>query len=478
MVFVHQDFKDEIKNTMRPDLLEKFRLKDIDDLPNETIIQRLRDIYEEHNSPVSTYRIVSDSWHDSYVSTLLEQIKSIDDQFFWTDNWLFRWTWLVDTINNSFEAESNEDELFKPGKVVRVCSSDKLRNLNLSWLRDYIGKHYQVVGYDSNCITDESIVINDFPNSSYWHSITRKKVYVKDWFGNYYRGPQVVFVPTSIKDLEAFEKQKMLDQIIDQIRDSQKYEIEWLSAEYQDKLRDFFETSKKLEEKLSTDIKTQAERIMDMQMHTKEILERNTQIANVTYVAKKELCVDTVPLFHEALPIGRYNIKLDLNSRRLKIYNIDIASTETYQHPHIQRNGDCCLGEWMNPLRESYSKWDYVTLIGWIISYLEHLNERSVFISMDERQRDNYKKFKYSIDKKTKKPKEESIKWEAPMTIVIDEAIATDQTLTYNRTDWQRIASSISGDTWVSLELEERIQQLEQAIEEHNQTQEQADNTF
>jgi hypothetical protein len=26
---------------------------------------------------------------------------------------------------------------------------------------------------------------------------------------------------------------------------------------------------------------------------------------------------------------------------------------------------------------------------------------------MDERQRDNYKKFKYSIDKKTNKPKEE-----------------------------------------------------------------------
>jgi hypothetical protein len=61
MVFVHQDFKDEIKNTMRPDLLEKFRLKDIDDLPNETIIQRFRDIYEENNSPISTYRIASDS---------------------------------------------------------------------------------------------------------------------------------------------------------------------------------------------------------------------------------------------------------------------------------------------------------------------------------------------------------------------------------------------------------------------------------
>lgn len=475
MVFVHQDFKDEIKNNMRPDLLEKFRLKDIDDLPNETIIQRFRDIYEENNSPISTYRIVSDSWHEWYVWTLLEQIKSIDDQFFWTDNWLFRWTWLVDTINNSFEAESNEDELFKPGKVVRVCSADKLRNLNLTWLRDYIGKHYQVVGYDSNCITDESIVINDFPNSSYWHSIIRKKVYVKDWFGNYYRGPQVVFVPTSIKDLEAFEKQKMLDQIIDQIRDSQKYEIEWLSAEYQNKLRDFFETSKKLEEKLSTDIKTQAERIMDMQMHTKEILERNTQIANVTYVARKELSVDTVPLFHEALPIGRYNIKLDLNSRRLRIYNIDIASTETYQHPHIQRNGDCCLGEWMNPLRESYSKWDYVTLIGWIISYLEHLNERSVFISMDERQRDNYKKFKYSIDKKTNKPKEEP----KPETEVIS----------LNENDLIDLSVPqpdvvLTTDGWVSgyidpiTELTERIEQLEQTSAIIADASEERDNTF
>lgn len=467
MVFVHQDFKDEIKNTMRPDLLEKFRLKDIDDLPNETIIQRLRDIYEEHNSPVSTYRIVSDSWHDSYVWNLLEQIKSIDDQFFWTDNWLFRWTWLVDTINNSFEAESNEDELFKPGKVVRVCSADKLRNLNLSWLRDYIGKHYQVVGYDSNCITDESIVINDFPNTGYWHSIIRKKVYVKDWFGNYYRGPQVVFVPTSIKDLEAFEKQKMLDQIIDQIRDSQKYEIEWLSVEYQDKLRDFFETSKKLEEKLSTDIKTQAERIMDMQMHTKEILERNTQIANVTYVARKELSVDTVPLFHEALPIGRYNIKLDLNSRRLKIYNIDIASTETYQHPHIQRNGDCCLGEWMNPLRESYSKWDYVTLIGWIISYLEHLNERSVFISMDERQRDNYKKFKYSIDKKTNKPKKEP----KPETEVISLNENDLIDLSVPQPDMVLTIDPI-------IELTERIEQLEQTSAIITDASEERDNTF
>ena len=397
MVFIHQAFKDEIKTLMRPDLQVKFNLKNVDDLPNETIIQRFKSIYESDNAAINMHKLRSDNWADKFIFSILDDLKSIDDQFLWTSEWLFRWTWLIDQMNTTFEAENNENELFKPGKVCRVCSADKLRNLNLSNLRDYIGKHYEVIGYQSTCIANADAYINDL-SGNFWPT-SRKKVYVKDWFGNYYRIPQVILVKTSIKDLVKHERQRMLERIIDQIRDSAKYDIELLTDVYQDSLRTFMEASKKLEEKLSEDVTTQAERILDIQIHTKEVLERNIQVANVIYVAWKELIVDTVPLFHESIPIGRYQIKLNLQSWNLRVFNLDIASTETYQHPHIQKNGDCCLWEWMNPLRESYSKCDYVTFVGWIISYLEHLNERSVYISMDEWQHDHYNRFKYSIEK-------------------------------------------------------------------------------
>jgi hypothetical protein len=132
-------------------------------------------------------------------------------------------------------------------------------------------------------------------------------------------------------------------------------------------------------------------------MNLKKILEKNTQIADIEYEFWQKLTVITTPLFIDTLPIGKYKIIIDLNSRALRIYNLDISDEYTYQHPHIQARWQCCLGERVNPLRESYAKSDYVTLIWWIISYLESLNPNSVFTSMDSRQQHHYSKFKYSL---------------------------------------------------------------------------------
>ena len=84
MVFVHDYFKEELKN-LRPDLQTKFELKDIDTIPNEKIIQRLQKAFNDENY-LRQKRLVNDTGNDFFASLILQQVKSIDDQFIWTEN--------------------------------------------------------------------------------------------------------------------------------------------------------------------------------------------------------------------------------------------------------------------------------------------------------------------------------------------------------------------------------------------------------
>jgi len=420
MVFVHDYFKEELKN-LRPDLQTKFELKDIDTIPNEKIIQRLQKAFNDENY-LRQKRLVNDTGNDFFVSLILQQVKSIDDQFIWTENWLFRWTWLTEMLNDC-EQESTEAELFKVWKICRVAAIEKLRNLALNTtMSQYVGKHFEIIGYSTDLLLPNTISIGQGNNGL---RDRYKRVYCKDWFGLDFSIPQVALVPTSIKDLKWHEEKLQLEKIVAQLQDSSKYEIAEVTTKYQTTLRDFMEQSTLLEEKLCKDYVTEAKKILEIQLHTKEILEKNAQITNVNYLMGKSLIVETVPLFIENTPIGRFRMEINLIEWRLRIYNIDINNTSVYQHPHIQYGGECCLGDRVNPLRESYSKKDYVTLVWWIISYLEHINPRSVFINMESFQESHYKLFKYSLEWRQAVKTEESITLdpETPTLVIADEAV-------------------------------------------------------
>jgi hypothetical protein len=96
--------------------------------------------------------------------------------------------------------------------------------------------------------------------------------------------PQAILVPTTIKDLKEHETAEMLEKIKDQLRDSAKYDIDRLSLEYQSKLREFMNASALLEEKLSGNIDEEANRILDIQLNMKSLIEKNQQVAMCEYI--------------------------------------------------------------------------------------------------------------------------------------------------------------------------------------------------
>ena len=400
-MFIHQAFRDELKR-IRPDLQTKFGLTDVDALPDETLITKLLEIFTNNNYPTSQRRIASDTWNDYYIYLILQDLKSIDDEFMWNSNWLFRRNGLVDLIN-TIEEEINEAILFKVGKVCRVCANDKLRMLNLSNLRDYIWRHFEVIGYEKEAFTMDP---NEMINSLYV-SWRYRKVYCKDWFDNKYVMPQCILVPTSIKDLKIHEEKIQLEKILYRLNDTAKYDLEVLTEDYSDKLRIFMDSSKKLQQKMTRDFTVEAHNILDIQLHLKDKLMKNKQITLISYVIGKELNFETVPLRctdpevpTTHYPVGRYKVWINLATRDLKIHNIDIGTNNEYQHPHIQGNGICCLWARVNPMRESYSKQDRVTLAWGIIAYIEHLNPSSVYRSMGEFQNKRSKIFQYQVDQK------------------------------------------------------------------------------
>lgn len=426
MVFIHQNFKDDLK-TLRPDLQTKFTFKvdEIDDLPNEKIIEKLKEIFT-HDSDVynglSSRRLTSDSWQDYPITSILNNVVSIDDSFIRMKEWLFRRTGLTDLIN-TIEQESTEAELFKPWKVCRVCASDKLRTLGVTWLREYIWRHYKIITYNKDelpeWIIDSLIAIGS--------DRRHKRVYVQDAYDNWYSIHQCVLVPTSIKDLFAHERKNLLEKIIYDLQDNAKYKIDELSSIYSEKLREFMEISKSLEQHMVSDFTEEAERILAIQMDVKNVLIKNEQITDVKYILGTELIVETVPLFcwDAKLPIGRYKITIPLKEWNPIAINLDIWRGNWYQHPHVQSNWLCCLGEYVSPMRESYNKQDFITLVGFFIEFLESLNDRSVFQSMTTRQDTHYKKFIQYLDKQPKVSKAKA-NGETPNIIIIDDPDITD----------------------------------------------------
>jgi hypothetical protein len=142
-------------------------------------------------------------------------------------------------------------------------------------------------------------------------------------------------VATTIKNLEEHEKEKILCDIISSLEDAAKYDTERLTSRYQESLRDFMEDSRLLYEKLGENFRTEAEKIYEIQMNMKNILENNEQITKVDYEPGTRLTIITKPMWHEKYPLGKYRIDINLARWGLKIFNIDIDDARTYQHPHI-----------------------------------------------------------------------------------------------------------------------------------------------
>ena len=438
---IHQRFKDHLKELIQ-EISAKVGLTDIDNIPNEDIIAKLYDIYMEPSFIHPTterwqllmYTQLQSEEGEYHLATAvfkLENIKAICDTYIWYGKErpsLISWSWFVNNINARAHIQTEEEELFKTGKVIKVWAVQKLRGAGFlqshedDYMKGYIGCHYKVLGYNKDWFTLPDEVATNI-RDVYIGRQRHKKVYLEDAYGNVYAFPQSALIPTTTKDLVVFQKELAIRTIIDRLENTAKFDIERLSKEYQSSLRKFMVSSKVLHEKISWNFTEEAERIYEIQINMKDVLENNVQIQKVIYEPSERLIIETRPLWNSGKPIGKYSIDISLRSWGLKILNIDIWGTHEHQHPHINRVWAPCLWQWVNPLREAHSNSDYITLVAGIISYLEDLNPDSVFIWMGEFQSKNRSKFKYQVDA-AKEEKEKAATKEVPV-ITTEEVIET-----------------------------------------------------
>lgn len=112
----------------------------------------------------------------------------------------------------------------------------------------------------------------------------KKDVYVADPNDNIYVFPQVVLMPTTIKDLKAKYREEVLAEIIDRLKDTAKYSTTEVTEDYQSALRDFMEASKVLHERMAVNLEDEARKILELQENMLKILKQNVQIADVKYI--------------------------------------------------------------------------------------------------------------------------------------------------------------------------------------------------
>lgn len=403
-MFIHPKFKEELKK-IHPQILEMVSLQDIDNIPNEEIITKLKDLMVKDS--LQYHMITTEGADREYLHDIIGHLKTIDDEYFWPDiekrnahreansnrpeGLLTKRTWFAAIVNSLITIPNGEPEVFAIWKIVRVCSGHKLKNLNLyRTFLNYMKKYYKVEAYASKPERNQ-VTIFDFSTSRF------KPVWCSDVYWNIYCFPQAILLPTSVKDLVAKDKEIAIEKIKENLLNNKKFQLEQLTTTYQTTLRDFMESSKKLYQKQIENVDDEANRLYDISLNMKEYLLKNKQIDSVNYIPGTLLEVYTQPLWCDGKPIGKYMLSINLCLYEVKAFNLDIANVSTAQHPHVNSWWKCCLGDYANGLQEAYKQWDYVTLVNWLIEFLENIYDRSVFVGMDVFQKNHGAKFKYQL---------------------------------------------------------------------------------
>ena len=81
--------------------------------------------------------------------------------------------------------------------------------------------------------------------------------------------------------------------------------------------------------------------------------------------------------------MGRFKIDIftDGSDSGVKIFNLT-KPQNGFQHPHIQKNGTCCLGNISDGVVKLLADYQYVILAQLLISYLQTYNSESAYVRL------------------------------------------------------------------------------------------------
>lgn len=384
---ISQKFKDYLQ-WIHQILKEKYKLTNINEITNKEILDWLRCIIDaEHLNR----QYVSIWWENSWLSEILnsDQVTAIDNEYIRTHNGIYYWDGIVEVINNEAEvyAKSIEKEEEIPiGTICKVVWIRKIVQLGLASHKILVWKYFRV------CDQSENIEI-----SLTYKSMRYNNIIVEDINGNRFSMPQYILKPTKEKDFDSVVWKVFYNDILQEIIDKKKNDIQSLTSIYSEKLRQFMDASKLLHDACVLDVEEEAKKQVEYKINFIKDIKQNKQVSSIRIVTDDFIEFDTEPIFSDCwnLPIGKYKAFINLKTWEVRIKNLDINSDREYQHPHISDNGTCCLWDFVNPLRKAFDERDYVTLIAWLISFLESLYEDSVYITMEDFQSKRRKKFEY-----------------------------------------------------------------------------------
>jgi len=380
---------DSFKNALKQ-IKDVNWIENIDSIPNEDIIQKIMDTID--TPPRLQKNFISLTGHTYDIYHILENILAIDDEFLWTkDIWLFYWEWLIDMFWNNISIKLTNDypEKFTVWAICKTKSLKAMNQMELSSWHKFYGKCFIIKWYD----------LSEYNKAIYFNTKNTKCVLVEDINWNLELIPQDVLQLTREKDLKKIEWKRLYKYNLEVIKDKSKQNKTIAAANYAAKLKEFMDASANLKLILAEKFEEMAAKMTDMSIMFINEIKKNKQIENITYIENEKIVVDTIPIFSDAgwKPMGRYRMTIMLDSWNIRGMNLDINNNDYDQHPHINARGECCLWDFIDPLRIAWDNKDYVTLIGWLISFLESLYEDSVYISMQDFQNYHKDKFKCSI---------------------------------------------------------------------------------
>jgi len=325
------------------------------------------------------------------VIDVLQCVKAIDETTIRSKHWVFEYATLMKWLSNKWE-QAIEEQKYNIWDTVKIINSKYKKYSGIFSMLSYGDDVYYVIEW----------------------TIERKPQSLLSYTCRSLLADNVTVVPQCILWIarwgispDSIKRWQIEWRIRKEILETRKTDTAKLSEIYSLRLRDFMESSKKLAIAMEADIDALVEKRVQMFLNTKKFIKQSHQVEDVEMLQTK-IKVKTKVLYCEWKATGNYMIDIWTDSFGIKVENLCVNDLSNYQHPHVNSRWEVCFWDRLNPLKKAYETSDFVTIAFMMIEFLEHLNDDSRYIKLDEFCED----YKEKIDKTIKEEKKEEAKSE------------------------------------------------------------------
>ncbi len=326
---------------------------------NDTIINDLLKLFQEESLTLCSLAV--EWWEDIYVKDI-KDIVGIDRTYLRTSTGLIYYRDFFATI---LKERETFDQPFSIDSIVEVIWPMLQRRKGVWGYEGTAGRRLQVK----------------------WYSALNKYVELIDYNNSEYKIPQVILVKKRFKSLKWEYEKELRRGILKEYKIAKENNLARVGDQLKHHTEGYIDYFKKFKAINTEDEAAAVENIIKLRVSLKENLENHAQIDKSSIeLTDSHLNFKTnflyISINWEDKILWKFKVNLNMKNWRLIIRAITTKSFEDsqHQHPHINRNGDCCLGSFTNPLKEAYADQNYILVVEGILQFLQSYYASSVYI--------------------------------------------------------------------------------------------------